>query len=112
MKRIACQILTILLAAPAVAQDRTMTLDMTEVYRVGGVDAQEEWAFFGPVLRMNFDGAGNLVVLDVLDSRVVVIGPDGGLVRAVGRKGEGPGEFRHIMAPSPCGATVASPCPT
>ncbi len=98
MKRIACQILATLLAAPAVAQDHTMTLDMTEVYRVGGVDAQEEWAFFGPGLRMSFDGAGNLVVLDVLDNRVVVIGPDGRLVRAVGRKGEGPGEFRQLMA--------------
>ena len=98
MRRIACQILATLLAAPAVAQDQSLTLDMTEVYRVGGVDAREEWAFFGPVLWMNFDGAGNLVVLDVLDNRVVVIGPDGGLVRAVGRKGEGPGEFRHIRA--------------
>lgn len=98
MKRVACQIVAALLAAPAVAQDRSLTLELTEVYRAGGVDAQEEWAFFGPALQARFDAAGNLVVLDVLDNRVVVIGPDGQLVRAVGRKGEGPGEFRLIMA--------------
>ncbi|MXW10698.1 MAG: hypothetical protein F4X47_02810 [Gammaproteobacteria bacterium] len=98
MKRVACQIVAILLAVPAVAQDQSLTLDVTEVYRAGGADAQEEWAFFGPSLRARFDGAGNLVVLDVLDNRVVVIGPDGQLVRSVGRKGEGPGEFQQIKA--------------
>lgn len=98
MKRVAWQIVATLLAAPAVAQDRSLTLQLTEVYRAGGADAQEEWAFFGPGLQLRFDGAGNLVVLDVLDSRVVVIGTDGQLVRSVGRKGEGPGEFRHISA--------------
>ncbi|MDE0358141.1 MAG: hypothetical protein OXN92_10500 [Gammaproteobacteria bacterium] len=97
MKRVAWQIVATLLAVPAVAQDQPLTLDMTEVYRAGGADAQEEWAFFGPGLQLRFDGAGNLVVLDVLESRVVVIGPDGQLVRSVGRKGEGPGEFRIIM---------------
>lgn len=98
MKRVVCQIVATLLAAPALAQDRSLTVDMTEVYRAGGVDAQEEWAFFGPALQASFDGAGNLVVLDVLENRVVVIGPDGQLVRAVGREGEGPGEFRFIRA--------------
>lgn len=98
MNRVVCQVLATLLAAPTVAQDRSLTLDLTEVYRAGGADAQEEWAFFGPGLQARFDGAGNLVVLDVLDNRVVVIGPDGQLVRSVGRRGEGPGEFQQIKA--------------
>ena len=98
MKRVVCQIVATLLAVPAVAQDQSLTLDVTEVYRVGGVSALEEWAFFGSALQMSFDGAGNLVVLDVLETRVVVIGPDGQLARVVGREGEGPGEFRFIRA--------------
>ena len=36
---------------------------------------------------------GKLYVLDYGASRVVVIDPQGSLVRTVGREGEGPGEF-------------------
>ena len=98
MRRVACQIVATLLAAPCMAQDQSLTVDMTEVYRVGGVTAQEEWAFFGPALQAGFDGVGNLLVLDAMNQRVVVIGPDGQLLRVVGREGEGPGEFRSPMA--------------
>ena len=100
MKRVAWQIVATLLAVPAVAQDRSLTVDMTEVYRAGGVDAREEWAFFGPALSLHasFDGAGNLLVLDAMNKRVIVIGPDGQLVRVVGREGEGPGEFQFAKA--------------
>ena len=90
-------IVATLLANPAVAQDRPRTVDMTEVYRVGGVNARE-WAFFGPAVQASFDGAGNLLVLDAFNNRVVVIGPDGELVRVVGREGEGPGEFQRVKA--------------
>ena len=93
----ACAILATLLATPAAAQDRPLTADVTEVYRTGGVNAQD-WAFFQPALQVRFDGAGNLVVLDVLANRVVVVGRDGQLVREVGRLGEGPGEFQQIQA--------------
>ena len=93
MRKATCAIVATLLAAPAMAQDHPLTVDMTEVYRVGGVNAQE-WAFFGPALQMSFDGAGNLLVLDTVNNRIVVIGPDGQLVRVVGREGDGPGEFQ------------------
>lgn len=87
------------LPAPSAAQDRALTVDMTEVYRVGGVNAPE-WALFGPAvaLQASFDGAGNLLVLDAFNKRVVVVGPDGRLVRIVGREGEGPGEFQQVRA--------------
>ena len=89
-----------LLAGPAVAQDQPLTADMTEVYRVGGASAREEWAFFGPErsLQASFDEVGNLLVLDAMNKRVVVIGADGQLARVVGREGEGPGEFQSVMA--------------
>ena len=83
--------------APAVGQDRPLSVDLTEVYRAGGVNAQE-WAFFERSLRLGFDGAGNLVVLDAFNNRVVVVGPDGRLVREIGREGEGPGEFQLSKA--------------
>ena len=96
MTRATYPILATLLATPAVQQDHPLTLDMTELYRVGGLNTQE-WAFFGPRLEMGFDGAGNLLVLDVVNQRVLVIGPDGQLVRVVGREGEGPGEFQMSL---------------
>lgn len=91
--------LTPLLPTPAAAQDRPLTVDMTEVYRAGGVNAPE-WALFGyaAALQAGFDGAGNLLVLDAFNKRVVVVGPDGQLVRVVGREGEGPGEFQEVRA--------------
>ncbi len=59
MRPAACTIVATLLATPVVAQDRPLTVDMTEMYRVGGVNARE-WAFFGPSasLQASFDGAG------------------------------------------------------
>ena len=96
-----CLALTLapILPSPSAAQDRPLTADMTEVYRTGGVNAPE-WALFGPAasLQTGFDGAGNLVVLDAFNKRVVVVGPDGRLVRIVGREGEGPGEFQAVRA--------------
>ena len=75
------------------AQDRPLAADFEEVYRAGGLSAPE-WAQFVDPTRMGFDAAGNLYVLDDEASRVVVIDADGALVRTVGRKGEGPGEFQ------------------
>ena len=81
----------------ATAQDRPLTAEFEEVYRVGGLNAPT-WAqfsdrWFGRALPMGFDAAGNLHVLDPEASQLVVIDSRGDLVRIVGRKGEGPGEF-------------------
>ena len=91
--------LTLAPATPSAAQDHPLTVDMTEVYRAGGVNARE-WALFGPApaLQASFDGAGNLIVLDAFNKRVVVVRSDGQLVRIVGREGEGPGEFQQVQA--------------
>ena len=79
--------------AEIAAQDRPLTAGLTDVYRVGGL-AAPEWAQFVRPIQMGFDGAGNLYVLDPEAGRVVVIDAGGDLVRTVGRKGEGPGEFQ------------------
>ena len=80
----------------AAAQDRPLSGDFPEVYRVGGMNAPE-WAFFEGSTDVAFDAAGNLYVLDDEAGHVVVVDPHGGLVRTTGRKGEGPGEFRAAM---------------
>ena len=82
-------------ANQAAAQDRPLAAEFPEVYRVGGLNAPE-WAFFKGAEPTGFDAAGNLYVLDTQAYQVVVIDPEGRLVRTVGRRGEGPGEFNMI----------------
>jgi len=81
-------------AHAAAAQDRELSGDLVEVYRAGGMNAPE-WAFFEGRSRADFDGAGNLHVLDASAGQVVVLDSEGGLARIVGRQGEGPGEFNR-----------------
>ena len=86
----------------AAGQDHVLSGDLFEVYRVGGPSAPE-WAFFqrtmfGRPPPIAFDGTGNLFVLEDAAGHVVVIDPQGGLVRTVGRKGQGPGEFMQVWA--------------
>lgn len=78
----------------AVAQDRLLSADFPEIYRVGGLNAPE-WAFLESSSRAGFDAAGNLYVLDASAGRVVVLDPEGRLAQIIGRKGEGPGEFNR-----------------
>ena len=81
----------------AAAQDRPLDADFEEVYRVGGTNAPTWAQFSDPLFRMilpmGFDAAGNLHVLDRGASQVVVIDSRGELVRTVGRRGQGPGDF-------------------
>lgn len=67
------------------------------VFTLGGVEAPE-WAAFGDVRGVGYDQDGNLHILDGEARRVVVVAPDGTLLRTVGREGEGPGEFRFPSA--------------
>lgn len=93
---------SLLATAPAAAQeiitlpaeDRPLTPDFEELYRVGSVSGAD-WEQFGNVRRVGFDGAGRLYVFDNRADRVTVVGPDGEFLRAFGRSGEGPGEFRN-----------------
>ncbi|MXX33303.1 MAG: hypothetical protein F4107_07950 [Gemmatimonadetes bacterium] len=81
-------------SSQAQAQDRPLTPDFPEVYRVGGL-AAEDWAQFTSPGAMGFDGSGNLYILDEAAFQVIVLDTSGELVRTVGRKGEGPGEFQR-----------------
>ena len=81
-------------ADPASAQDRPLSADFPEVYRAGGVNAQE-WAFFEAASRAGFDADGNLYVLDASAGRVIVLDSQGRLAHIAGSQGEGPGEFNR-----------------
>ena len=89
------------LVGAVAGQDRPLSADFPEVYRVGGFDAPE-WAEFAGAPVVAFDAAGRLYVQEgtamsaVLGGSagpVVVIDRSGNLIRTIGGAGEGPGEF-------------------
>lgn len=95
-----CASLGLLAPIPAVAQevielpvqDTPLATDFEEVFRVGTIDGPE-WQQFGMIDDADFDGEGNLYLLDIHASRVVVVDQAGNLAGYIGRQGAGPGEF-------------------
>ena len=73
--------------------DRWLEANFEEVYRIGSL-AGEEWEQFGTIHGVAFDGTGRLFVFDPQIARIFVVRSDGVLIRKIGRRGEGPGEFR------------------
>ncbi|MBW3656900.1 MAG: hypothetical protein KY444_12440 [Gemmatimonadetes bacterium] len=63
---------------------------MSEVARV------ESDTLFSAITGIDVDSRGRVYVADWFAARVIVLGPDGDVVRSIGRKGLGPGEFRGI----------------
>ena len=78
------------------AEDRPLTADFEELYRIGSLDG-DAWETFGEIAGTAFDAAGNLYVFDRQSNRIVMVGRDGGFVREIGQAGEGPGEFRMAL---------------
>lgn len=76
--------------------DRALDWTPDEVYAVGGFDAPD-WATFGTVESVAFDGAGNLHILDAQTARVTVVSPTGEFLHTVGGLGDGPGEIGNAM---------------
>ncbi|WP_420449901.1 hypothetical protein [Candidatus Palauibacter sp.] len=60
-----------------------------DVFTVGS-PVGDDWDTFGSVRAVRFDGEANLHILDSQSARVLVVGPDGSLIRTVGGQGEGP----------------------
>ncbi len=104
------RILTLALAAallisvppPAAGQEQVMnpaktakgpeTLELKELWRVGGYD--DEDVLFGVITDIIADRDGNFYLLDSQLNEVQVYSPGGEYLRTIGREGEGPGEFR------------------
>ena len=66
-----------------------------DVYTVGSVEG-DGWDTFGSVQDVHFDAEANLHIFDGQADHILVVGPDGSLVRTVGGPGEGPGEFNGV----------------
>jgi len=73
-------------AAPALER-----VALKELWRIGGADDE---AFFGVVGQALADEAGRIYLLDIQLNQVQVYSPEGALLRALSREGEGPGEIR------------------
>ena len=97
----------LLAAAPAVGQevvdlpreDRWLEAEFEELYRLGSMTG-DDWEQFGDVANVAFDGKGNLHIFDEPAQLVYVVDTDGGLIRAFGGQGDGPGEFGGARAAS------------
>lgn len=74
-------------------RDRVIRPELETLYSVGALDGAD-WEIFGSISQVGFDAAGNLYVFDRDNFRVVVVSPEGELVRELGRQGDGPGEWR------------------
>lgn len=83
--------------APGAVGDDVIASTSEDVFSIGGADG-EAWESFTAVTDAVFDAMGNLIVLDNLQRRVVVVAPDGSRHRELSRAGEGPGEFRFPLA--------------
>jgi hypothetical protein len=75
-------------------QDRMLSAQLEDVYRVGALDG-EAWETFGDIASVGFDAEGKLYVFDRQSSHVVVVDPSGKFVREIGKAGEGPEELRQ-----------------
>ena len=81
-------------ANPATGMESPVTVDLKELWRLGGESENEE-EFFGVIVRVTTDPKGNIYVLDNQLSEVKVYDPSGKYSKTIGREGEGPGEFRR-----------------
>ena len=66
-----------------------------EIFTVGSATG-DDWDTFGSVRSVHFDAHANLHIFDDQAEHVLVVGPEGSLIRTVGGQGEGPGEFDNV----------------
>ena len=108
MQRITSRLafLWILLALPALAlaapevnngaepSHPAQTMPMEELWRIGGLDDDEN--LLGVVNKVFTDDEGQLYLLDIQLTEVQVFDTEGMYVRSLGKRGDGPGELRFV----------------
>jgi len=70
------------------------TMPMTELWRIGGLDDEEN--LLGVINKVFRDDAGQLYLLDIQLTEVQVYDSEGLFVRTLGKRGDGPGELRFV----------------
>jgi hypothetical protein len=82
---------------PAVPVEKPVTVEMEELWQLGG-ETDDEDEFFGIIADIKIDDQGLVYLLDSQLSEIKIYSADGEYLRSIGREGEGPGEFRRASA--------------
>ena len=67
---------------------------LEEELSIGEADGRKDY-MFSMIVSIDVDNEGNIYVLDIKETHIKVFNPDGRLMRIIGRKGQGPGEFQR-----------------
>jgi hypothetical protein len=84
----------VLVSNPAVPRARLDTVRARETAVIGKEDGAPE-EMFGAISSLAVDDAGRVYVSDEMSEDVRVYGPAGEFLGTIGRRGDGPGEFRR-----------------
>jgi len=66
---------------------------LEEELSIGEAEGREDY-MFSLIVSIDVDDKGNIYVLDIKERHIKVFNSDGRLMRIIGRKGQGPGEFQ------------------
>ena len=66
---------------------------LEEELSIGEAEGREDY-MFSLIVSIDVDDEGNIYVLDIKERHIKVFNSDGRLIRIIGRKGQGPGEFQ------------------
>lgn len=81
---------------PNFPRDGRFAAKLTEEMSCGG-EGSPETALLNKPLRLDVDGQGNVYVMDYGDVNIKVYDGQGHFLRAIGRQGQGPGEFGGMV---------------
>jgi hypothetical protein len=70
---------------------------------VVGLNNEDEDFLFSEILDVQVDREGNIYVADMKDARIKIFDRDGGNLRIIGKRGQGPGEIQGVGGISPAG---------
>jgi hypothetical protein len=67
---------------------------LEEELSIGEAEGRKDY-MFSMIVSIDVDDKGNIYVLDIKETHIKVFNPNGRLIRIIGRKGQGPGEFQR-----------------
>ncbi len=86
-------------------EERTQRIDLVEDLVIDERGADPNYLFYQP-FSVAVDASGRIYVVDLGDARVQVFDESGEYLRTLGRKGQGPGEFKAPMAVAMAGKLI------
>src|SRR5687768_10191408 len=93
MRRLTLGFVLLAVITPLLAGAQIPTRRATQVFRFGGPDAKDPYAFSASP-RLVVDSARFIYARLASEATIIVFDGDGRLVRRIGGRGEGPGEFQ------------------